>query len=104
MVAKKKQTLKSVKKITKKKELAPQEKAVAVAKDVIKRLKYLNIETRHYMCGQIPSKLKISEKDDLKKHVAKVEKYCKVCALGACIISKARLFDEVPMISLVGGD
>src|SRR5579862_3956479 len=73
-------------------------KAVLVAKDVLKRLRYLNVSTNIYLKGVLEKALPKNE--DLKEHVAEVQKKCQVCALGACLLSKARLYDKVPLSSI----
>lgn len=67
---------------------------VAIAKDVLKHLRSLKVGTGYYFNGPI---FKGGAKgDDTQKHLKKLVK-CEVCALGACLISHVRLFDEVPL-------
>ncbi len=74
-------------------------KVVAVAKDVLKQINSLKVKTGNGYV--VPNNLVIPgvdcDKDDLQKHVDTVQKKCTVCALGACIMSKARLYDNVLM-------
>jgi hypothetical protein len=80
-------------------ELAPNngmaEKALAVAKDVLSHLNEYQLITGRYVVGTIDS-TKIVAETDLRSLVDTVQKECCVCALGACFLSKARLFDKVP--------
>jgi hypothetical protein len=73
------------------------EKAVAVAIDVLKRLHYgkLNVKFGHYFLWKDDFRFSTHCKTDLQSIVDKVEKKCEVCLLGACLLSKARLYDEV---------
>lgn len=82
------------------KKTTQQQKAIAVAKDVIKRLKYLKLSMLSYISGPVPEFSKLKEEDFQnmisKKHIKEIEKNCFVCALGACILSKARLYNSIP--------
>lgn len=71
------------------------DKAVAVAKDVLARLDVLHLQTGWYMT--IGSSSSISFLGDLREQVDLVQEECAVCQLGACLLSTARLFDQVPM-------
>ena len=73
------------------------EKAVAVAKDVLKHLKALRIAQGYYINGDA---LPVME-GDLKDNLDTVQKKCRVCLLGACVLSKARLYDNVPLEELL---
>ena len=74
------------------------EKAVAVARDVLKYLDSLEFTTSNYL--EIPDTLSVPGEGDLKDCVDVVQKGCRVCLLGACLLSKSRLFDEVPLKDL----
>jgi hypothetical protein len=73
--------------------------AIAVAKDVIKQLN----SQKNPLCagnyGYVASDYKFeSDAGDLQKYVEEVQKAnCRVCALGAALLSKARLFNHVPV-------
>lgn len=83
----------------KQKPMTKQERAVAVAKDVLKHLRYLKLQDRVYIEGKLNKKFSIY--DDLKQHVTQVEKNCRVCMKGALLLSKARLFNDVLMGEIV---
>lgn len=78
------------------------EKAVEVAKDVIAQLmkpeRGYNTTTFSYISviGGCPSRNETQGKD-LREFLDQFQdKGCQVCALGAAVLSKARLYDEVP--------
>jgi hypothetical protein len=88
--------------------LTKAEKAVAVAKDVLAQLRKPNcggmkvandgsyFATDFYLTDE-------DYKKDLQDILPKVlEEGCTVCARGAALISKARLFDKVPVIKITG--
>lgn len=81
--------------------MTQQQRAVAVAKDVIKRLKYIKLAEGVYVKGTLP--LSVNFSGDLKSHVSIIQKNCRVCLKGALLLSKARLFDAVPMSLLNEG-
>ena len=83
-------------------------KAVAIAKDVLKWLgtQYIANSSTYTDATIWKRGRKTAPTDgDLRDHIDKI-KSCKVCALGACVLSKARLFDKLPMAEVVfpGGD
>lgn len=74
-------------------------KAVAIAKDVLKRLamRKLKVEGGTYCFGEIPKGVTIPEQGDAKRHIGKLEKTCHVCAVGAAFLSHIRLHDRVDL-------
>ena len=83
------------------------EKAIAVAQDVLAHLPEMMPTRRTYINGSIDARDDADEnKDDLQKYVDVATKECEVCALGACMLSYARLYDNVPMrdIAAFSGD
>ena len=74
------------------------DKGVAVAQDVLDHLDALDVKLGVYMNGTIPTEVLLADRD---KVLAAVQKNCQVCALGACIISKARVCPDVPLASLL---
>lgn len=84
---------------TKKKTIGKMTKAearVEIAKDVLKHLRSLNVEEGYYLDGGYEPIRGVGSKDDAQKYINKMAK-CRVCALGACLISHVRLFDQVPI-------
>src|SRR4051812_10887130 len=76
--------------------LRPNKKAIAIAQDVLLRLRrHLKVVTGAYCDGYLPvSEVKVDA--DLRENLPVIEKNCEVCALGACLLSKARLYNNVP--------
>lgn len=73
------------------------EKAVAVAKDVLKHLDAMKVKDGHYF-ELITNERKVRDLEgDLQEHAEEVQANCQVCLLGACVLSKARLYDAVSM-------
>lgn len=74
---------------------------VAVAKDVIERIDLgkLMITTGYYLDAEELEVIPDSE--DLQGCVDTIELHCPVCARGALLLSKARLFNAVPMSSII---
>lgn len=81
--------------MTQNKTTAMKRKAVAIAKDVLKRLQLRKLHsTQGCYLGEIPGKeLDVALDDDAKKHIDEFEKKCVVCALGAAFLSYIRLYD-----------
>jgi hypothetical protein len=75
-------------------------KAVLVAQDVLDRLDHLSLTRGHYLYGY-PDKGDINPDGDLRDNVKVIEQICSICALGALLLSKARLFDDVPMTNVL---
>jgi hypothetical protein len=71
------------------------EKALAVAKDVLSRLSSYRLKTSEYVTGTVVTE-GITSETDLQSVVDVVQQNCTVCALGACFLSKIRLFNKVP--------
>lgn len=79
------------------------EKAIAVAEDVLKQLPNLKLRRSNaYLFGNIPELRGVS--GDVQEHIEKVQANCQVCLLGACLLSKARLYDGVPLESIRRND
>jgi hypothetical protein len=82
-------------------------KRVAVARDVIERIEAgkLRVATGGYLyidedAGPVDTDGLIARGGDLQPHVDEIERNCEVCALGAVLLSKARLMDAVPVAVL----
>lgn len=76
--------------------LTSEQKAVAVAKDVLKNLKALRcVSGNTYIERPDLLPMKIKPEDSAQKHIEYFTKRCKVCALGACVISYVRLYNDV---------
>lgn len=73
--------------------------SVQLARDVLSHIQ--GHEARYmrgrYLLGDVPSTL---IKGDLRDHLPVIEQKCTMCALGAMLVSKARLWDRTPMESL----
>jgi len=68
------------------------EARVAIAKDVLRNLRFLRICRGNYCTGM----LSVHDKtEQIQDHVKEVQMKCEVCALGACVISAARLFNHL---------
>jgi len=72
------------------------EQAIAVAQDVLAHLERLQPVLGHYLSGNIDLAPEFRDQD-MQKHADAVQDGCVVCALGACLISYARLYDNVPL-------
>src|SRR4051812_46877020 len=70
-------------------------KAVEVAKDVLKHLQDYQLVRGTYLEGYLTD-VDGPWTGDLQQHLPAVEAECKMCALGACLLSRARVYDEVP--------
>lgn len=73
------------------------EKAVAVANDVLKHLKALQITQGTYADMKEGGLEVFASDDDLQQYLDVIQKHCHVCLLGACVLSKARIYDKVTM-------
>jgi hypothetical protein len=91
------------------KKLSKAQMRVAIAKDVIKQIELKNIKptegdyidpsnTAHKELGKLPS-----SNVESQPFIEIISKNCHVCALGACLLSKARLFDSCPVYDLITG-
>lgn len=65
------------------------EKSVAIAKDVLKHIKSVKLVTEAYLYGDF-------KEGDLQAQLPALYKKraCRVCALGACMLSHVGLFDN----------
>lgn len=80
---------------TQRKKRTKRERAVAIAKDVLRQLKILNVAKGTYLRNtavELPEGFDYG--DSAKKHIQKIARECRVCALGACMISHVKLFNE----------
>lgn len=82
--------------------LTKRERAVAIAKDVIRQLRWLRVAQYHYLNVQDSDKIesaidKVGYDADLRDILPVVRKNCDVCAKAAMLLSKARVFDKVPI-------
>ena len=72
-----------------------QEKRIAIAKDVVRRLRYLRIKANNTYVSNVD---RVFSVDDIGKEmsprVCKLEKNCDVCALGGMFLSHLRLFNN----------
>ena len=78
-------------------------KALAVAQDVLDRLEYRpgRVQRHTYGEGRITlSPDELREDLEVQQVVDKIEKSCSTCLLGACLLSKARLYDELKLSEL----
>ncbi|RJQ24579.1 hypothetical protein C4577_07355 [Candidatus Parcubacteria bacterium] len=73
--------------------MTKKEKAVAVAKDVLKHLRSLKFTGCASYCEG--DGLNISKDENVQPHISKLVKNCEVCALGGMFLSYIRLFDNV---------
>lgn len=71
-------------------------KAVAVALDVLKSLRSLKLKSGSYLFDSAGS-VNLAGAEDLMVVVPDARKRCEVCLLGACLLSKAALYDAVPL-------
>jgi len=78
---------------------------VAIARDVLAQLDRedvpLRVSPEGYVSGFYEPK---DWSADLQQIVDEVKTYCDVCALGGLILSKARLYDSVPICELLEED
>lgn len=79
------------------------EKAVAIAKDVLKHVRDYRWFRGTYIHGSWRGE-EAPWTGDLREHLDKVQEKCTMCLLGACLMSKARLFDAVPLDRLYKSD
>jgi hypothetical protein len=70
---------------------------VAVAQDVLDRLEFLTLRQGHYLKGSLGSQRVVSQLDNAQNHLDLIENNCGVCALGACVLSYVRIYDDVTM-------
>lgn len=73
----------------------------AIARDILDQIRRPDdvrprFKTGSYIAGVMP-RLDTLDGVDLRDHADAVQAHCTVCMLGAALISKARLFDRVPL-------
>lgn len=79
--------------------LTKAQRAVAVAKDIIKQLKLEKLNLAHAYCeGTFDTPL--SPDADAQKHIGTIQKVCRVCAIGAAFLSHIRLYDDMRIADL----
>lgn len=80
--------------------LPRRQRALLIAKDVLKHLKVMQVTTTGEYCNaeKAPS---CDKKDSAKDYVAMLRKDCSVCAKGAMFLSHIGLFNKVPMKDLL---
>jgi hypothetical protein len=76
-------------------------KAVLVAKEVLEQLGTLDLRYGVYLAGTVV-KGRLTG-DDLQNNIEYFKEECRMCALGACLLAKARLFDAVPLYAILTG-
>ena len=81
------------------------EKALAIAQDVLKNLGGQYVARAKVYAAE--AKWNVPDEDiptegELQKALDKM-KSCNVCALGACVLSKARLFNDLPITEMFYG-
>lgn len=89
--------------------MASPKKAVAVAEDVLVQLRKRKNTIIPHQGTYLETDAEFTDEQldghDLQEYVDKVQKAdCKVCAVGAAVMSKARLFDNVPADVVVVAD
>lgn len=78
---------------------AEEPKAVQVARDVLAHLHVYRPIRGKYIAGYLP---RIENADaDMSEYLSDFESRCEVCALGACLLSKVRLYDNVPVKAVI---
>ncbi len=72
------------------------DKAIAIAKDVLKHLRHTNINNeKDYCAGEVKLPANTTCETNIQPYVSKLAKTCNVCALGGMFLSYIRLFDRV---------
>jgi hypothetical protein len=75
--------------------MAKAEMAVAVAKDVLKSLRYIKAKQGYRYVRGSRSAVKLAQNGaDSKKTAQELKKTCNVCALGACLLSTVTLYNK----------
>lgn len=77
---------------------------IAIAKDILKQLNAAESPYQFdfgsgYITGVLPKHIEYGTQ--LQDVADTVQRHCTVCALGACLISKARLFNAMPAHSIL---
>lgn len=78
------------------------EKLVEICRDILRQLANQNIRPAFgsYITGELPMSLNQSC-GDAQVVISELQKSCRVCMLGAMVLSKIRLFDRTPVSALV---
>lgn len=79
--------------------MSKQERAMAVAKDALRQLRWMRVGNTGYLTGRLETMP--NAKDDARDHLRDIRAKCSVCALGACLVAKISVFDRISMRSLV---
>lgn len=77
------------------------EKRVAIARDVLKRLRYLHLKEDNYITEITSVELKVPPTANAQEVLPVVEKKCEVCALGGMLLSYCRLYDKMTVEDLL---
>lgn len=80
------------------KKVVDKEKAIAIANDVLDRIDHRRIRRGTYGSGEMKIKgAKFNKDTQLQELVPDLEKFCDTCLLGTCLLSKAKLYDELTL-------
>ncbi len=80
--------------------LTPAQMRVAIAQDAIATLTAGRFNIRSgggYLYGEVISPVAVDPQSDVQQHFEVLAVTCQVCALGVCLLIKAKLFDAVTM-------
>lgn len=80
------------------------QKAVAVAKDVLKHLRYLRLGKRAWDNSYCQSNQSLVVSGSLQRQSSILERKCGVCAIGGMFISYIRLFNNVSAEEVIERD
>jgi hypothetical protein len=86
--------------------MTKRERAVMLAKDVLKQLKVIGRISRGSYSSTLDSADRVElasilANDSMKEDIHKLAKHCDVCALGACFISHIGLFNNVASSAVI---
>jgi hypothetical protein len=77
------------------------DKAIAIARDVLLQMERednpLGVRAGVYLDGIGRVRYAFDDTDDLQVHIEAAQKHCRVCALGAMMLSAVRLYDGCPI-------
>src|SRR5262245_27057152 len=76
------------------------ERAVAVARDVLAQMTVAHFRVNFFLDGEArdPAVAEVARRQgDLGEVVDVVRRDCTTCLLGACVLSKAKLYDSIPL-------
>jgi len=73
------------------------EKAIAIAKDVLAHLGMLKPQQGTFLSGTVTQRPGLTGDTQLQELLDEVQEGCRVCALGACLLSYVRLHDHVTL-------